>query len=299
MNLNSQFQEEALSRLQAQTEYWPLALKLFQAVALRVSGRSMVFATARPAFFDFLTELLQQSKTRCTFVSERSRQRIIWREQQELSRLRADIKEFLAEMPGLTNELSEFEDESSRLERETILQMLYLAIGAWSEPSGNYHLELSFPRILPADICLNYLQGYGLHFKYLDRPSARVLYLKDGREIGLFLQLAGCVNSYMDYEDLRVEKEVKNQVNRVVNCDSANADRLAEASARQFQAIEWIKKRRGLELLPEKLRAAAQVRLANPGLNLAELGQKLDPPLGKSGMNHRLKKIEEIAAKLK
>ncbi|MDO5737658.1 MAG: DNA-binding protein WhiA [Eubacteriales bacterium] len=295
-NLQEKLQDEAIAKIRTNSEYWGFVLKLFKACALRTSGRSMSFTTARAGVFSLFVDVLElRGESGFELREEGRRQRIIWTDRQILRKLRQEIKEFLSELAKLSTVIA---DETHATQREILLCLLYLAIGSWSEPRDNYHLEFAFPRILPADLIKAVFSELGLNFKTIDRQSARVLYLKDGREIGDYLLLTGCTSSYLFYQQLRVEKEVKNRVNRIVNCDSANADRMATASARQFRAIEEIKKRRGLDFLPEKLRLTAELRLANPGLSLAELGAKFEPPLGKSGVNHRLKKIEELAENL-
>ncbi|MDO5733801.1 MAG: DNA-binding protein WhiA [Eubacteriales bacterium] len=304
-SLVQKLQAEAVEVLRGMPDYWPLALELFKSTALRVSGRSMSFTSRRKDFFDLLLDILKLcGEQGFTVVKQRQVMRISWRESRELEQIRETIRVFLVELETIEPtefralaKLSETENTPASI-RQCILCMLYLSIGALSEPADAYHLELAFPRILPGRIMQDFLQSYALNFKVLDRQSARILYLKDGEELGNFLLSAGCSNTYLDYSQLRVEKEVKNQVNRVVNCDSANASRLAEASARQYQAIRLIEAKRGLKTLPLKLREAAELRLAHPGLSLEELGAKLSPPLGKSGINHRLKKIESIALEL-
>ena len=110
-----------------------------------------------------------------------------------------------------------------------------------------------------------------------------------------FLLLAGAHQSLLAFESLRVEKEVRNSVNRVVNCDSANTQRLANAAARQLDLIGTLSDHGLIDQLPADLRSTAEIRLIHPDLSLKELGEVMDPPLGKSGMNHRLKRLEQIA----
>ena len=122
------------------------------------------------------------------------------------------------------------------------------------------------------------------------------MYLKEGQHISDFLLQTGAHESLMEFESLRVEKEMRNSVNRVVNCDNANSQRIANTSARQLELIRSLRDSRLLGRLPAELQAAAQARLDNPDLSLRELGELMDPPIGKSGMNHRLKKLENLAA---
>lgn len=125
-----------------------------------------------------------------------------------------------------------------------------------------------------------------------------MVYLKEGQYIAEFLLQSGAHESLLAFESLRVEKEMRNSVNRVVNCDNANAQRIANTSARQLELIRFLRDSRTLGQLPAELQAAAEARLENPDLSLRELGELMDPPIGKSGMNHRLKKLENLAAGL-
>ena len=103
------------------------------------------------------------------------------------------------------------------------------------------------------------------------------------------------MNSLMEFENIRVLKEMRNSINRTVNCDTANINKVVNAASKQIDDIKLIEERRGLDSLPEQLKTVAEMRLLNPHLSLAELGERLSPPLGKSGVNHRLAKISKIA----
>jgi len=112
------------------------------------------------------------------------------------------------------------------------------------------------------------------------------------------LNIIGAHNSLLNLENVRIYKEMRNNVNRLVNCETANLNKTVNASIRQIECIKYIKNTVGLKKLPKNLRQIAEVRLNNPDLSLKELGEMLDPPVGKSGVNHRLRKLEQFAEEL-
>ena len=125
------------------------------------------------------------------------------------------------------------------------------------------------------------------------------MYLKESEQIADFLNVIGAHQALLELENIRIQKEVRNQVNRLVNCESANMNKTIDAAVRQKNNIELIKKHYGLEQLNEGLRAVAEARLNYPEISLKELGSVMDPPLGKSGINHRMRKLEELADELR
>jgi hypothetical protein len=126
-----------------------------------------------------------------------------------------------------------------------------------------------------------------------------VLYIKEGEQIVDILNIIGAHQALLKLEDIRVLKEVRNNINRLVNCETANLEKTIEASMRQIESIELIKKKLGLSRLPDNLREIAELRLEYPEASLKEIGELASPPVGKSGVNHRFRKIEEIAEELK
>lgn len=183
----------------------------------------------------------------------------------------------------------------SETERRLILRALFLSCGSLTEPSKAYHLEFSLRRLSVADFADALARGFDLRANLIKRYGYNILYLKDGQKVAEFLALIGAAAGMLAFEAGRVDKEMNNKVNRVVNCDSANARRIADSAARQIELLQRLEAEKGLAFLPDALREAAEKRLHNPGLSLSELGRLQSKPLGKSGMNHRLKKLEEIA----
>ncbi len=178
------------------------------------------------------------------------------------------------------------------------LRGIFLACGSISEPQSAYHLELAVHRGSVAALALNLLGQVDIRGGLLSRNGYSLIYLKEGQQISDFLLQTGAHESLLLFESLRVDKEMRNSVNRVVNCDNANSQRIANTSARQLQLLHELESTHGLGLLPDELQEAARARLDNPDLSLRELGELMSPPIGKSGMNHRLRKLEVIAAGL-
>jgi cell division protein WhiA len=180
--------------------------------------------------------------------------------------------------------------------RQAILRALFLSCGSISEPAQAYHLELAIRNPDAARMAIALLGQLGIAANLLSRPGHSVVYLKEGQFLADYLLYAGAHRSLLSFESLRVEKEIRNSVNRAVNCDNANSQRIADTAVRQIELIRGISEMGGLDVLPPDLKAAAEARLANPDLSIAELGELMDPPLGKSGMNHRLRRLEHLAA---
>lgn len=179
--------------------------------------------------------------------------------------------------------------------RISALRGMFLACGSVSEPTKAYHLEIAARRPAGAQAAALLFAALGMRSGVLKREGYSVAYLKEGQPISDFLLLTGAHASLLELENRRVEKEMRNSVNRVVNCDSANLQRLADTALRQQRIIRTLVERHGLESLPDGLRQAATARLENPDLSIAELGELMDPPIGKSGMNHRLRRLLELA----
>ena len=146
---------------------------------------------------------------------------------------------------------------------------------------------------------IDLLKEFDVESRHIVRKGHYLVYLKEGQEIVDFLNVIGAHNALMKLENIRILKDMRNQVNRIVNCETANLGKTVNASLRQVDNIKLIADVKGLEALPENLREIAGLRLENPEVSLAELGQMLSPTLSKSGVNHRLKKIDLIAESIK
>ena len=144
------------------------------------------------------------------------------------------------------------------------------------------------------------INRYHLNARVTERRSGYITYLKEAEKIADFLQLIGATNSMLRFEDIRIVRDMRNSVNRIVNCETANMNKVADAANKQLANIRYIEQTVGLEHLPPKLQAVAVARIANPEVSLKELGELISGgPISKSGVNHRLRKLNEYAEKLR
>lgn len=176
--------------------------------------------------------------------------------------------------------------------------LLFAACGSMTNPQKAAHMEFRIKNQIVAAAFTQATKKLDVDLLMLSEPRAVRLYLKDSQSIGDMLIRMGTMRSFLTYSSLKVDKEVLNQVNRQVNCDRANARRVADASALQAEAILLIDREIGLSTLSDSLETAARARLMHPDMSLAELGMQVSPPVGKSGMNHRMKKLMQLAESL-
>jgi len=175
----------------------------------------------------------------------------------------------------------------------------FLEYGFITDPNKKSHLEFIFKQKQKAEEIKKLLEEHEISAKIIKRANKYMLYMKDSQEIVKLLALIGAQQAVLKYEEIQVLKETKNNINRIVNCESANMDKIINASVKQIEAIDYIIKNKQIENLPITLQEMARVRKENPDESLEELGKKLFKPIGKSGVNHRLKKIIEIANDLR
>ena len=175
----------------------------------------------------------------------------------------------------------------------------FIKSGSMNDPNKKYHLEIMFKTKKKAEEMQTLLNNFNINAKIIKREKDYMLYLKDGEEISEFLALIGANSSVIKFEEIRVLKETRNDINRLVNCETANLNKTINAAVKQIEDIKLIKKKRKFSNLPENLQEIAELRIANPDVSLVELGKMLSEPIGKSGVNHRLKKLSAIAEDLR
>ena len=171
----------------------------------------------------------------------------------------------------------------------------FLGGGSMSNPEKTYHLEFVTNNEEHAKDLRDIINSFELSSKIIQRKDNFVVYIKEGEQIVDLLNIIGAHQALLKLEDIRVLKDVRNNINRLVNCETANLEKTIEASMRQIEGIKLIEMKMGLNKLPDNLREIAELRLAYPDSSLKEIGEMLSPPIGKSGVNHRFRKIEEIA----
>ena len=183
--------------------------------------------------------------------------------------------------------------------KRAFIRGVFLAIGSISDPEKGYHLEFVCEDEEQARFLRNVITSFDIEARVLERKEHHVVYLKEGSSIVDLLNVMEAHVALMELENLRIIKEMRNTVNRRVNCETANINKTVNAAAKQVEDIMYIEERKGLASLPDMLYEMARVRLENPDATLKELGEMLVPPVGKSGVNHRLRKINEYADKLR
>lgn len=181
--------------------------------------------------------------------------------------------------------------------KRAFLRGVFLGGGSISRPASDYHLEMVTDKEIFARTIIKVMHAFSLRAKLTDRKNAYIVYLKDGESIIHFLSVIGAHSAMMELESVRVVKEMRNNVNRVVNCETANLNKVVKAAMRQVKAIEYIDKHYGLIKLPQPLLETAKLRLEHPDVSLNDLVEYAGG-IGKSGINHRLKKLQEMAVSL-
>lgn len=175
--------------------------------------------------------------------------------------------------------------------RRAFLRASFLTCGSLTDPGKGYHLEWAVADCALAQGLQRLLASFQVKAGLSQRKRGFVVYVKEAEDISTTLRLLGADAAVLRFENARVLREVRNQVNRQVNCETANVDKAVTAALRQIEEIKWFDAYLGLERLPRRLREVARARLAHPEASLAELGQFLRPRLGKSAVNHRMRRL--------
>lgn len=214
-----------------------------------------------------------------------------------------DINDFSIEIQGKVfvvafnkNKLNEI--DCNTLEQETDIELIkatirgiFMGSGSINNPENKYHLEMELGNEEFAKKVQNKLSLYEINMKDIKN----MLYLKDGEQISSFLAFIGASKSMLEFEEIRVQRHMNNKINRLVNCETANLNKVINASVEQIEAIKKLKESGEFEKLDDSLKEMAEIRLEHPDMSLESLGKLLKKPLGKSGVNYRLKKIIELS----
>ena len=174
---------------------------------------------------------------------------------------------------------------------KAFMRGLYLGSGSINNPNNKYHLEIKIPDNNLIQDIIQTLEKYNINLKSIDRS----IYIKEGEEISKFLAFIGAGKSVLDFEEVRVQREMNNKVNRLVNCKTANLNKTLNASIEQINAIKKLKESGKFNNISKDLQEISEIRLEYPDVPLSELGKLLNRPIGKSGVNYRMKKIIELS----
>ncbi len=182
--------------------------------------------------------------------------------------------------------------------KKIMIRGVFLGSGSINNPENKYHLEMKFLTKENALEVIELLKEFSINLKLLNGDNRYSIYTKDGEEISKFLALIGANGAVLKFEDIRIQREMRGKVNRLVNCKSANLNKTINASVEQIEAIKKIQANNKFNRLDDNLKEIANLRIENPDMPLSELGKLLKVPVGKSGVNYRLKKLIEIAKNL-
>ena len=183
--------------------------------------------------------------------------------------------------------------------KRAFLRDAFLCTGSISDPNKGYHMEFVCDHEGQAMLLRDLTRSFDIEARIVQRKKYHVLYVKEGAGIVDLLNIMEAPISLMNLENLRIVKEMRNSINRKVNCEVANITKTINAASKQIEDITFIRDHMGLNKLPDNLREMAEVRLEHPDASLLELGKFLDPPVGKSGVNHRLRKLSEFADRMR
>ena len=191
-------------------------------------------------------------------------------------------------------------DVNSSLKQEEQIARLsireaFIKSGSITDPNKEYHLEVLFKTKKKAEEFRTLLESFEIHGKVIKKGSGYITYIKDSEDIVNFLALIGANNGVLRFEEVRVLKDARNSVNRIVNCETANLNKTLGAAENQINSIKLLKKKHKFNLLTNELKEIAELRLKNPEASYEEIGKMLEKPISKSGVSHRLNKIIAIS----
>lgn len=208
----------------------------------------------------------------------------------------SDLKNELLELKMWDNNSSLKQDEQlARL----LLREAFIKSGFINSPNKEYHLEIFFKTKKKAEEMKKILEQCNIeNVGITKKGNGTIIYIKDGENISAFLALIGANNAVLRFEEARVIKDTRNNINRVVNCETANLNKTIDAAVEQIKSIKILKQKRKFHTLPENLKEISELRIKNPDASYEELGKMLTKPIGKSGVSHRLNKIINLAKEI-
>lgn len=261
------------------------------------------------ALFHFMGQGKPDAKTFCSenkIVIDRISDLVekVFRFQPTVKEEKAVYEVGFAKHEALVISSCHYGDEPEKLLKQScckraFLRGAFMTAGSISNPQKTYHFEINAKSDKMADLLLALMKDFEIEAKMIRRKNSHVVYLKEGEQIVQVLNVMSAHMALMEFENVRIFKDLNNQVNRKLNCELANLNKTVQAAEEQRVAIEYIESTIGLDELPEELRQLCELRLEEEYYSLSEIGKRLNPSIGRSGVNHRLKKIMKIAEEIR
>lgn len=186
------------------------------------------------------------------------------------------------------------DEQISRL----VIREAFIKSGFINDPEKDYHLEVLFRTEKKAEEFQAILTNFDINAKITKKGQGYIVYIKDGEDIVSFLALIGASHAVIKFEEVRVLRDARNNINRIVNCETANINKIMTAANTQIESIKYLKRHRKFNSLPEELKELAELRIKEPDLSYEDLGKMLKKPISKSGVSHRLNKLNQMAKEL-
>jgi DNA-binding protein WhiA len=271
-------------------------LKMSGAIVLRGMNMGIHFSTENAALARRVLQMLKTNYPVQTEVVITRSRRLKKNNRYQVQVLPSvAVADALRELQILPSEEEKDNLLASSCCRRSFLRGAFMAGGSLSRPYSDYHLEIVTENRSFAELILKEMHSFSLPAKLTDRKDDYIVYLKDGNSIIDFLSVIGAHHSLLEFENVRIVKEMRNNVNRVVNCETANLNKVIRAAVLQVECIRYLQGTPVYGRLPEVLRETADLRLAHPDASLSELVELSGGRVGKSGLNHRLKKLQKLA----
>ena len=263
-----------------------------------INKRKIKFSTESEYNINRLAKLLNNCKILEYKIEVQDKTYVITFKQKELEESLSEfiaVKEDNIELAETESQLLQRISKQGESPLKALIRGMFLGAGAINNPEKTNQLSIGVTQEYTAYKILQYLEENDIKFKIIKKSDNYHIYTKDGEEISKALAFIGANKAVLEFENIRIEREMRNKINRIVNCEEANLNKIMNASIEQIEAINKLKKSKKFEQLEENLKEVAETRLKNPNANLAQIGKMLKEPIGKSGVNYRLKKIVDLA----
>ncbi|NLJ94720.1 MAG: DNA-binding protein WhiA [Clostridiaceae bacterium] len=296
--VSAQLKEYILEKFLEDDSYQHLFFLSFASVGLKKQQDQLRYATYSEKLINFLEATIERKyNVEIPIIRHKEMYVATIKDKHLVERLNLDLEQFFLHNPANISEKLNPDEYFSTV--RWILSGLFLGCGSLSDPNEHYNLEFAIPKRSTSLWYGLFLAEIGLEPGRVLHQGSEILYIKESDKISDFLRYIAADKLLLEFEQIRVKKEMRNHVNRIVNCDNANAQRIANSVTRQINNINWLKENDKWSELPHDLQKIANLRLEYPTYSLKDLGEQAEPPLGKSGINYRLKKIEKFVEKLK